>query len=241
MKKTDELFNIPKDRIEPFSFGREVAEVFDDMAERSIPCYNELQNIAAELAKRFYRPGTLIYDLGCSTGNTTARIIESFNAAGSATPAVVAVDSSVEMVDIAKMKCGERHVRWLCSGIQGMSFPDASVIVAAYVLQFIDPGMRQSIVNEMYRGLERGGILILAEKMRSDDGSLEPLMTDLYHDFKRRMGYSDLEIQQKASALEGVLIPFSPSENEALLRNAGFTHVETFLKSFNFTCLLALK
>ncbi len=240
--KKDRLFEKNGDMTEPFNFGREVAEVFDDMAARSIPCYGELQYITARLARDYYRKGSRIYDLGCSTGNTVLTLIEIFGGNDAADfPDITAVDSSPEMIEIAREKCGNAPVQWRCSGIEDMPFPDASVIIASYILQFIDPVKRPKAVKEMYRGLRDGGILIMAEKMKSGDAGLESVLTELYHDFKRRMGYSDLEIRRKAAALEGVLIPFTMEENLRMLANAGFSRTDTFLKSYNFTCILAVK
>ena len=53
-----------------FSFGEKVAAVFYDMLGRSVPFYQEVQRMIAELATDFAVEGTNIYGLGCSTGNT---------------------------------------------------------------------------------------------------------------------------------------------------------------------------
>ena len=36
---------------------------------------------------------------------------------------------------------------------------------------------------------------------------------DLYYDFKRRQGYSELEVSQKRDALENVMIPYRVDED----------------------------
>ena len=65
----DRLFRKPLANVVPFSFNKEVTKVFDDMVRRSIPFYEETLRMCAELSRHFYRQGTYIYDLGCSTGN----------------------------------------------------------------------------------------------------------------------------------------------------------------------------
>jgi len=64
----DRIFAEPRPAA-PFAFTTEVAEVFDDMLDRSVPLYRESLRRQAQLAARFYQPGTRIYDLGCSNGN----------------------------------------------------------------------------------------------------------------------------------------------------------------------------
>lgn len=61
------LFHRPAD---DFKFNNEVAKVFDDMVNRSVPFYGEMQPMTAELARDFVQDHTNVYDIGCSTGTT---------------------------------------------------------------------------------------------------------------------------------------------------------------------------
>ncbi len=65
----DEVFREPQP-VADFNFGEKVAAVFDDMLDRSVPFYQEIQRMIAEMAADFAVDGTNIYDLGCSTGTT---------------------------------------------------------------------------------------------------------------------------------------------------------------------------
>ena len=68
--KKDEVFKEPLKSVADFAFGEKVASVFDDMLLRSVPFYEEMQRMIAELSADFAVDGTNIYDLGCSTGTT---------------------------------------------------------------------------------------------------------------------------------------------------------------------------
>ncbi len=61
------------------------------------------------------------------------------------------------------------------------------------------------------------------------------------HDFKRANGYSELEISQKRSMLENVMLTDSVETHKARLRQAGFEHSELWFQCFNFGSLVALK
>jgi len=67
--KKDNLFE-ENSEIGDFDFGEKTADVFDDMLDRSVPLYKELQRMIGEIAADFAVDGTNIYDLGCSTGIT---------------------------------------------------------------------------------------------------------------------------------------------------------------------------
>ena len=73
----DEVFKESFTRPSDFKFSRRVAGVFDDMVTRSVPFYEEMQRMIAELAADHYQDETNIYDLGCSTGATMIQMDES--------------------------------------------------------------------------------------------------------------------------------------------------------------------
>ena len=105
----DRLFAVPRP-VEDFDFGRDTAQVFDDMLERSVPFYEEQQRMIAELAADFVAPATVVYDLGCSTCTSFLQI-------GRALPAgtdvrFVGFDSSAEMLERARSKLEEAAFPW---------------------------------------------------------------------------------------------------------------------------------
>ncbi len=62
-----------------------------------------------------------------------------------------------------------------------------------------------------------------------------------YHDFKRANGYSELEISQKRTALENVLVPDTLEAHHARLARAGFPRSLTWFQYLNFASLIAFK
>ena len=131
----DELFQKKNSRIEDFSFGEKTAEVFDDMLERSVPFYEEVQRMIGEISADFAVPGTNFYDLGCSTCTTFVRI----DALMPKGVSFVGVDFSEAMLLRAKEKLAERGVTRPCELIcadlnKGVSVVYASVVVMNLVL-----------------------------------------------------------------------------------------------------------
>src|SRR5262245_6422975 len=57
-----------------FTFDANVAAVFDDMIERSVPFYTEVQRMLIELALKYLDADGVMYDIGCSTGTTLAAL-----------------------------------------------------------------------------------------------------------------------------------------------------------------------
>ncbi|MFT7414453.1 MAG: tRNA (cmo5U34)-methyltransferase, partial [Methylophagaceae bacterium] len=86
-----------------------------------------------------------------------------------------------------------------------------------------------------------GGILILSEKIAFDELAKQNFHVEAHHDFKRANGYSDLEISQKRTALDKVLIPETMANHQQRLQSAGFDFSELWFQCFNFISLVAIK
>jgi tRNA (cmo5U34)-methyltransferase len=227
---------------EDFDFNERVVEVFDDMLDRSIPCYQNVIKESTRLLSAYLEPGDSVCDLGCATGTTLFFFIKEL---ADFDFSFVGLDSSPVMLAKARLKAEfyapEGAIEFQQEDITALERPGTGAFILNYTLQFIRPVLRQALIQRLYDNLRPGGLLILSEKTILDDKRLNRAFIDIYHDFKREQGYSELEIARKREALENILIPFSVAENNLLLQQAGFTPVSTFFQWFNFTSFVALK
>ena len=228
-----------------FEFDAEVAEAFDDMVERSVPFYKEQQTMIARLAREFWLPETIAYDLGCATG-TTLLVLAEHKPPGAR---LIGYDSSEAMLGKARAKveaAGRSQEIELRRGDLDddpirISLEQASFVCMDWTLQFVRPTRRLDLVSRIYRELEEGGAFVLCEKVLAGDANLSRRFVEFHHDFKRSQGYTDGEIVRKREALEKVLAPYRIDENVDLLRRAGFQVVETCFQWFNFAAFVCVK
>lgn len=237
----DTLFQKPKST-EPFEFNDSVARVFDDMLARSVPMYQECQDLAVHWCARYAKPSTLVYDLGCSTGTLLLKLAQTLGK--SAAVKLVGLDNSPAMLQ----KAGEtlKNSPLPCELIETdlnetISIANASVVVMNYTLQFVQPANRPSILKSIYDGLLPSGSLVLIEKIKSQIPDLDKTFVEFHHQFKEDKGYSKLEISQKREALENVLLPWTVEQNTDLIQAAGFSTADLFFKWNNFAGFIALK
>mgnify|MGYP001611486820 FL=1 len=238
----DEIFKENTPIIADFHFGKKVALVFDDMLERSVPFYREVQRMIVEMAVDFAVEGTNIYDLGCSTGTTLINLSQ--NIPGKVK--FIGIDYSQDMLARCKQKFDTHHFsgeyELICADLnQGVNIENASVVVMVLTLQFLRPLNRDKMIGSILRGLNENGCLILVEKVLGEDSVFNRLFIKYYYDFKKRNGYSELEIAQKREALENVLIPYKLLENKELLLKEGFRYCDVFFKWYNFSGMVAVK
>lgn len=238
----DKLFLDPGKRLADFAFDEEVAGVFGDMLERSIPFYFEIQNMIVDLAGEFAGKGAAIYDLGCSTGTTLALLAERLRDRGvrlfgieNSLPMLKKAGENLDALNVKNYRLEQQDLN------DGVKLENAAAVILNLVLQFVRPLNRDRLIRDVFGGLRDDGCLILVEKVTSTDPRLNRKFIDCYHEFKKRHLYTDMEIARKREALENILIPYRMEENIELLRRNGFRTVETFFRWFNFCGLIALK
>lgn len=198
--------------------------------------------MTASLIETFVSPGEIVYDLGCSTGATLIDLARRLPHLGLE---CIGIDSSAAMVEKATLKAEiytkSERLHFVQADILSYPLQQPAAILLNYTLQFVRPMQRPAFIERLYASMKPGGLLVVCEKTISHSPEFNRAFIGYYLDFKRRQGYSEIEIAKKREALENVLVPFSVSENLDLLRRAGFTQVEMFFQWFNFSGFVARK
>lgn len=244
------MSNRPQDRIysdilaeiADFSFDEAVARVFPDMIQRSVPGYSTIINMIGILAAQHAQAHSHCYDLGCSLGAASLSMRHRITQPGCT---IVAVDNAQAMVERCRQNLssdyGELPVEVICDDVRNIVIENASVVVLNFTLQFISPADRAELLGRIYSGLLPGGCLILSEKISFDDATAAAFHTHMHYAFKKANGYSDLEISQKRTALEKVLLPDSVDQHFGRLRQSGFAQMYTWYQCLNFASMIAIK
>ena len=238
----DDIYANQLDWVENFTFDESVANVFQDMITRSVPGYRTTLAMIGVIASRFVQKDSKIYDLGCSLGAGT---MIAANANKEVDYEVIGVDTSQPMLErclqIIKSNPPHAPVTLRLDDIRETEIHNASVVILNFTLQFIPVEHRQEMIRKIFDGLTPGGALVLSEKIHFETPEKETLLYQLHHDFKRRNGYSDLEISQKRSALEDTLITETLQSHTKRLKEAGFAGVYSWFQCFNFASVVAVK
>ena len=237
--------NLFAKRIPPrdFVFDEKVAGVFDDMILRSIPGYKTIVDMIGGFGELYHKPGTKIYDLGCSLGGVTFEISKRLEGKDFS---LVAVDNSRAMIERLKQRkiqlgSSAKEIEIQCEDISKTKIENASIVVLNFTLQFLPIPLRHELIARIRDGLVPGGVLVMSEKIAFKDEILNNLIIDMYHKFKESKGYSKLEISQKRLALENILIPESLDTHQNRLKSIGFQTFSVWFQCLNFASMLAVK
>lgn len=238
----DRLYARQREVIERFSFDEQVVRVFPDMIRRSVPGYGTIVEMTGVLAARYAMPDTNLYDLGCSLGASSLAMAKLVDTSGCR---VISVDNSPAMIERARELVDQAETRSPVTlhhaDICAFPLDNASVAVLNFTLQFVPLEQRDALIERIAAALRPGGVLVLSEKIRFEDEQEDSLQRDLHHAFKFNNGYSRLEISQKRTALENVLIPETLEAHRTRLLGAGFRSVLVWFHCFNFMSLVAVR
>jgi tRNA (cmo5U34)-methyltransferase len=217
-----------------------ISNRFEAHIERSVPHYREGHDLICRYADFFLRNGSLVHEIGASTGALARRFLE-WNKERDAL-SYIGIDPVESMVEYARQAHTEEpRATYLIEDIVTYEPSQSTVFISYYTLQFIHPAYRQEVVSKLYKALEWGGGFFLFEKVRAPDARFQDYSTQVYNKLKIDNGFTPEDIWNKSESLKGVLEPFSTQGNIDLMERAGFSDILSIYKWVCFEGWLAIK
>ena len=225
-----------------WTFGKDTPKFFDQHILKSVPFYQDGHQLVIQISDFFVKKDSICYELGVSTGSLSRQL------AARHAPSVrwFGIDIEPNMIDEAKVVLGKFepkicNLELVVDDINLFPYEKSDFMVAYYTIQFIQPRLRQDLINRIYETLNWGGAFLMFEKVRGSDARFQDLVTTLYTEFKLNQGYQPSEIINKVRSLKGVLEPFSTQGNLDILHRAGFQDVMSIFKYICFEGFLCIK
>ena len=225
-----------------WSFAEETVLHFDEHIEHSIPNYKDAHKIVTAMSDHFVSNGSIIYDVGCSTGTLTRSLAYNYM---HRKPKIIGLDSVKEMIDKsreqAKLLIDEgANLTYQCCDILEFEMEKANLITCVFTLQFIHQSLRKEALKKIYQQIKPGGAFIWLEKVRAPTPRLQDLINNAYMKFKLD-NFEPTEILAKTFSLTSVMDPLTSEQNHNLLREVGFDECAIIFKSYCFEGILATK
>lgn len=223
-----------------FSFT--TIENFDAHISSQIRGYMELDAIVKGVADFALEDGTNVYDIGCSTGRFIRTLADNLDAeTDPARKKNVQFFGIEPNSNIRKDFETRDNVHLITDGVRtDTSFNNASLITSIFTIQFMPAHSRLPVLQNIYNGLNPNGIFVLAEKVFSDDAQIERMLNTIHLNFKRDTMLPD-DIMDKENRLTAVMRPYPLTKNLKMLREVGFTQIDTFWRVNNFVGIIAIK
>ena len=219
---------------------------FEEHIAKSVPGYSEGHQYITFLSDYFINSKSIIYDIGCSTGNLIKKLSlqhiskKELNFVG-IEPAALFKDYFLDNLSSLNDLDHSHTFEFKEENVQNFAFQACDLIISYYTMQFIRPKYRQKIFNNIYDSLNWGGGFFLFEKVRGNDARFHEMINLSYLQYKASRGYTSEEILSKMILLKGNLEPYTSNENYKFLERAGFKDYTTILKNLCFEGILAIK
>jgi tRNA (cmo5U34)-methyltransferase len=217
-----------------------ISEDFDSHIQKSIPLYQQGHELICQYSDFFLKPDSLVYDIGCSTGQFLAKLARRHPQKTGLR--LTGIDTVEDMIGYArKLSVHDGRLSFIAANALDVEFERCDMVVANYTVQFLPPRVRQALIDAIYRALNWGGAFFMFEKVRAPDSRFQDYANQVYVEFKLDNGFSEAEIINKARSIKGVMEPFSSQGNTDMLKRAGFVDIVTVQKYVCFEGFLAIK
>jgi len=124
------------------------------------------------------QPGDTVLDVGCGTGEVTL-LAKTRAKQGS----VFGIDPAPEMIAVARKKAARKRLEidFRVGVIEALPFPDSSidVVTSSLMMHHLPEDLRVRGLSEVYRVLKPGGLLLIADFMRTTGSFLNHLYLPL--------------------------------------------------------------
>jgi tRNA (cmo5U34)-methyltransferase len=223
-----------------FSFAQ-FTKGFDEHIRQSIRGYADLLSDCVALSEYCVENGTVVLDIGCSTGSFLAEIW-SKNHERCPEANYIGIDVETNFGRYWKeMKLDKVSLQ--VADVRSFPIPNCcSFVTSIFSLQFISERERQAIIDQIYRALVPGGALIVAEKTFSKLSKLNDMLSSIHYDFKRQ-SFTEAEILAKERSLRSIMKLWSEDQILQSIAAAGFApaNVQCFWRNHSFASFIALR
>lgn len=224
-----------------WKFDKNVSNKFDEHVRQSIPHYDEIQKYICSLSEWFVKENSIIYDLGCSTGETAKNLClkypnKNFIYNG--------YDLSTTMIKIAKIKNkkNNKKIFFKMSDINKINFKkNSDLFLSILTFPFLNSKERIKLYKKIYKSLNYGGALIFVDKIRSSKSVYEDMFNQVYFDFKIDNKLKHEQVLNKSKSIRSAMQLFEIEEINSFLKESGFKKSEIFFRWFNFVGIIAIK
>lgn len=148
----------------------------------------------------------------------------------------VGVDPSQAMLNLAAGTLGRlaSRVAFVHGYIEDAPLGPFDAATCLLTLHFLDADERRRTASDIRRRLKAGAPFVAAHGSFPQDSEQRPLWLSRYAAFALASGVDPEQVSKARDAVDAHVNMFSPDQDEAILRDAGFSDVSLFFTAFTF-------
>jgi tRNA (cmo5U34)-methyltransferase len=200
--------NIPAD----WTFdGEEITKNFDSHVREQLPWYDLATEAVSYIVRNYLPENGVVIDIGASTGNMVDKLMPLIQERKSE---IYAVETSQSMFDLLSTKYQSKSKVFIKN--DDFSICNADVVAGdVYILfltmMFVPVAKREQLIENLTRFCNKGGVIIVVDKILDHSGYFGTVMKRLGMHFKVTQKVNLEDILKKELSLAGVQIPIDSS------------------------------
>ena len=195
---------------------------YDKKIKQTLPYYDDFYEQVVELVKVFNHNSVRWLDIGCGTGKMGSVAFENVEL-----EKFVFVDSSDEMIEIAKKRFNCHNAEFSVCDVQDIAYiNEFDVITAIQVNHYLHIDERKIVLQKCYEALKENGLFISFENFAPFTDLGKSVYLEKWKQYQMKQGKSPEECKKHIERYGKDYFPISLSENMELMRNCGFKDVE---------------
>jgi tRNA (cmo5U34)-methyltransferase len=184
---------------------KDFADDFDAHVHGQLPWYEMVSEATAFIAKNYIPNNGLVYDIGCSTGNITEKLLPVIKERNAD---IVGIDAEESMIRAYATKFyGDQEVTQECVRAEWHEYNNFDVAIVFLTMMFIGAKAQEDFINELYHKLNQGGCIIVVDKTNDEHGYISTVFKRLAMHFKILNGVESKDILHKDLTLSGIQRP----------------------------------
>lgn len=219
------------------NFSFDTIRDFDKHIELSIPNYKHIWELINSISTYFIIENSNVYDLGCSTG-LGLKLLTLKNKLKNVK--YIGYDISENLITEGTRNTNSFLIQKEDITNENITFPNASLILMIFTLQFLPNYKKESILTKIYNSLISGAGFIITEKTIIETGKIQDIFTFSYYDFKEN-NFTREQILSKQYDLRYIMKNNTETEIIGMLKKVGFRYIETFFQSLQFKGWICIK
>ena len=188
---------------------KDFAGDFDNHVREQLPWYDLVTEAVAFIAKNYIPKSGFVYDIGCSTGNITKKLLPTITERDAR---IFGIDDEKSMIQAYEKNCIDDYsVSSECWSADNYNYAPFDVAIVFLTAMFLSKKEQAELFLRLYDSLNEGGCIIVVDKVNDSEGYIATVLKRLTMHFKMLNGADAVDIVDKELRLAGVQRPVDES------------------------------
>lgn len=187
------------------------ADDFDGHVREQLPWYDLVTEAVVFIAKNYIPQGGQVYDIGCSTGNITKKLLPTIIERKAT---ICGIDNEKSMLNRYKKSFKDKKlpVSAKVSDAQHYIYSNFDVAIVFLTAMFIPKEEQERLFFNLYQHINEGGCIIVVDKVNDSGGYVATVLKRLAMHFKLLNGADSADIIDKELRLSGIQRPIDEQD-----------------------------